>query len=118
MQPSSSSTQDPPTIATITTNENHPNRNDSPASTTAPPPPSCLLRNIRCRCGRPARCERVKKYGPTQGLLFWTCDLPQSDINQCAFFLWDNLPEAKRLLFRRRAPTAAERARRRRWSPY
>jgi hypothetical protein len=77
-------------------------------------PTASMRCNILCDCSRAARCERVKKYGPTQGQLFWTCSLPLNDVGRCEFFLWDNLPEAKRLLFRR---TRCHR-RRNRWSPY
>jgi hypothetical protein len=70
-----------------------------------------ILRHVRCHCDQPARCIRVSKYGPTQGQLFWSCALPLSHASRCTFFLWDNLPEAKRLLFRRQE----RRRRRRRW---
>lgn len=75
-----------------------------------------LLHHIQCHCGQPARCVRVSKYGPTQGQLFWSCALPLSHTNHCKFFQWDNLPEAKRLLFRGRAPqTRRRRPRRSYW---
>jgi hypothetical protein len=57
----------------------------------------------------------VSKYGPTQGQLFWSCALPLSHTSHCEFFQWDNLTEAKRLLFRRRAPQRRRRTRRSYW---
>lgn len=69
---------------------------------------------VQCQCGRPAKEERVKKYGPTQGQLFWTCALPLGTQDRCNFFRWVDEAEGKRLSFKGRR----FRPMRRRFHPY
>jgi hypothetical protein len=69
---------------------------------------------VQCQCDRPAKEERVKKYGPTQGQLFWTCALPLGTPGRCNFFRWVDEAEGKRLSFKGRRFRPV----RRRFQPY
>lgn len=53
-----------------------------------------IQRHVYCLCGWAARCRRVKKIGPTKGLLFWSCPSSLQNSDRCDYFEWDNPLEA------------------------
>jgi hypothetical protein len=41
-----------------------------------------------CRCGDPAKLNKVSKAGPNQGREFWGCPHWKPDGKHCTFFRW------------------------------
>lgn len=57
-------------------------------------PQQSTIQQLRCKCSQPATLNRVRKSGPTQHRLFWSCSQKASKSKKksgCDFFHWADL---------------------------